>query len=1174
MKLSWKIWLILVIFVFGVFFVLSATTNADTASTTKSEVIFDVSEPVYPKLSLPVRDLPTVTQPPLLNRQIDQLWLGEGLGESSNLLSLDPLVPFSQNSIASPDPYLTFEGLGTDGFTPPDTVGDVGPNHYIQMVNVSFQIWDKGDPANGIPPSIVQPDTLFNALFAGFGGVCQNSNSGDPVVMYDDMADRWFMSQMGLTGGTALCIAVSTSPDPTGTYNLYAFPMPAFPDYPKYGIWPDAYFATTNTGFPNQYWAHAFDRAAMLAGLPATRQSFGGHPNLMLPADVDGPLAPPAGDPGIFYTFFHPNATGHPPGPERLAFYEFDVDWSTPANSTYTLVSELPIASFNYALCGFFVQCVRQPGTSQLLDDIAWWPMHRMQYRNFGNYAAMVGNFTVDADGADNGGIRWFEVRKTGSTYALHQEGTHFPDTDTRWMGSIAMDGSGNIALGYSVSSNTTIPSIRYATRRIGDPLGTLNTEASMWVGTGVQTSINRWGDYSAIAVDPVDNCTFWYTTEYHDINDGGFNWNTRVGVFRVPECTGSLGPDFTMNLNPSALAICAPNTAVSDVNFSWQAGYDSPVALSAIGVPTGYSANFSVNPIITPTVTSQLSLSNVGTVTPGAYAVEIVGIGTPTPTHTATLQLTLFNALPGAPTLLSPTNGAMNVSATPTFTWSDAGSSSYLLEVATDIGFSNIVYSANVSGTSHTAGAALNTSTTYFWRVRGSNTCGDGSYSAVFIFTTEAAPGDCGPGTAPNVIYEYGFESGDGGWTTSGTGNTWALSTANPHSGQSHFHGNGVATISDQRLASPAVVLPTGENPVTLEFWHAPYLEVNPPGCYDGGILEISNNGGSTWTQVPNANLLVGPYTGVVSSGFSNPLAGLQAWCGTNATYFNTIADVSAYAGQTVQFRMRLGTDSSVSRPGWDVDDVTVQSCMPSATPAIVLTKTVGVEPTVYPTTDVITVTSGTEVTYFYVVENTGDVTLSLHTLQDDQLGIVIGPDYPYSLAPGETVMITSSVTVTDTVTNVANWVATDGGANTAVAGDSATVHVVNPAVSLSKTVGTEPGVCATTDTITVESGTEVYYCYTVTNEGDVTLSLHDLADDQLGAILTGFAYDLAPGASVDTVAAGLTLTATIMTTTTNTAVWTAYNDAAITASATASATVNVPEGGYWIYLPVIIKP
>jgi hypothetical protein len=192
------------------------------------------------------------------------------------------------------------------------------------------------------------------------------------------------------------------------------------------------------------------------------------------------------------------------------------------------------------------------------------------------------------------------------------------------------------------------------------------------------------------------------------------------------------------------------------------------------------------------------------------------------------------------------------------------------------------------------------------------------------------AAPGDCTTGTTPNILYTSGFESGLGGWTTpAGVGaNTWAISTANSHSGAQHMRGLDPASVTDQRLVSPAVALPTGENPVVLKFWHTPNLEnITAGGCYDGGILEVSTDGGTTWTQVPNANLLVGPYTGAVSAGFSNPLAGLQAWCGS-AAYAQTIADVSAYAGQTAQFRFRIGSDTSVSDTGWDVDDVTVQSC------------------------------------------------------------------------------------------------------------------------------------------------------------------------------------------------------------------------------------------------------
>jgi hypothetical protein len=269
-----------------------------------------------------------------------------------------------------------------------------------------------------------------------------------------------------------------------------------------------------------------------------------------------------------------------------------------------------------------------------------------------------------------------------------------------------------------------------------------------------------------------------------------------------------------------------------------------------------------------------------------------------------------------------------------PTFTWSAvSGASSYSIQVATDAGFTTVVASASgLASPSWTSNVTLNTGTTHYWRVLATNACGTSVYSSVFSFTTVAAPGDCAAGSTANILYRYGFEAGAGGWTHSGTGDSWAIAATNPHSGTSHYHANDPAIVSDQRLASPAVALPAGEDPVALKFWHVPNLE--PSGataCYDGGILEVSIDGGTIWTQVPNANLLVGPCRGTVSSSFANPLAGLQAWCG-RTTYMSAIADVSAYAGLTAKFRLRLGSDNSVSNPGCDIDDVLVQSCLVDA--------------------------------------------------------------------------------------------------------------------------------------------------------------------------------------------------------------------------------------------------
>ncbi|MBU1661291.1 MAG: carboxypeptidase-like regulatory domain-containing protein, partial [Chloroflexi bacterium] len=552
MKSNWRIWLtVLAVLLLGVF-ALDARTSAVAQQDPNGPTV-QSSDPVTPKLSPALRDLPqTIPERKLDREEINPkknpgLFLPDFGLTGTDTKNQDPLAPNGVNSGYTPAPIFTFEGQGNfNMYTPPDTTGDVGPNHYVQMVNVQTAVYNKSGTFLGSWPN--------NALWTGFGGPCENDNDGDPIVLYDDMADRWMLSQFAISTGLEQCVAISTTPDPTGTYYLYDFPMPDFPDYPKLGVWPDGYYMGTNTGYPNQYYAHVLDRASMLAGAPATRQSVGGNANFLMPADADGPTPPPAGMPGTFYTFYDGGYPNHPAGVDRLAIYEFDVDWATPANSTFGLVTELPIAGFNYTVCGFFAgDCVPQPAAAggQKLDTVDPWPMVRLQYRNFGGYQAMVGNFTVDVDGTDWAGIRWFELRNPGAGWTLRQEGTFAPDADHRFMGSIAMDGSGNIALGYSVSSSSTNPAIRYTIHTMGDPLGTMQAEASMFEGGGVnQGPYDRWGDYSAMVVDPTDQCTFWYTNEYHDVPESSFMWNTRIGTFKVPGCTGGLGPTGTLDGN------------------------------------------------------------------------------------------------------------------------------------------------------------------------------------------------------------------------------------------------------------------------------------------------------------------------------------------------------------------------------------------------------------------------------------------------------------------------------------------------------------------------------------------------------------------------------------------------------------------------------------------------
>jgi subtilisin-like proprotein convertase family protein len=327
----------------------------------------------------------------------------------------------------------------------------------------------------------------------------------------------------------------------------------------------------------------------------------------------------------------------------------------------------------------------------------------------------------------------------------IYQEGTYAPGTTDgihRWMGSMAMDGSGNIAFGYSASDATsTFPSVWYTGRLASDPLGQMTLgEGSIVNGTGSQTTGPRWGDYTSLTVDPVDDCTFWYVNEWLPVSGG--NWTLRIGAFKFDEC-GS--PDFTLSVAPPTLAICTPDDAVYAVTVGQVQGYTDPVTLDALGEPAGTTVNFSTNPV-TPPGSSTLTIGNTGAAAAGNYSIDVVGVAA-TSTHTATVALDVYTAVPGAPTLTSPADGATDVPLQPTFTWEAVtGAASYFIEIATDAGFTNIVDSATVSGTAYTPAAPLADGTPYYWRVTAANTCGDGAASTTFSFTTVDFAGVCNP--------------------------------------------------------------------------------------------------------------------------------------------------------------------------------------------------------------------------------------------------------------------------------------------------------------------------------------------------------------------------------------------------------------------------------------------
>ncbi|NNF03959.1 MAG: T9SS type A sorting domain-containing protein [Rhodothermales bacterium] len=483
---------------------------------------------------------------------------------------------------------VSFEGSNDDDnaailgyrLVPPDTQGDVGPNHYVQWINSISEIFDK----NG--NTILGP-FAGNAYFSDLGSGCGTDNDGDPVVLYDEQADRWLVSQFAVTSGNYICVAISQTPDPTGAYNQYQFDFGTdFPDYPKLGIWGDSYVMTTRDFSNGQFWggisAVALDRSAMLNGQAATMvrfdNAFGFNTDGYLPADADGAVSGPA----VF--------GGHgDDGDTTFELWELDVDWNNPGGATFTSIGGGGISPYDGV-----VPPIDQPVT-ETLADLSFFTMHRMNVRDFGTHRSMVANHTVETS-PGTAGIRWYEFRDTGSGWFLYQEGTFSPDSEDRWMGSIAMNASGDIALGYSLSSNTTFPSI-YVTGQTADQSGTglMNVaETQIHAGSGAQIGqYDRWGDYSKMSVDPSDGQTFWYTTEYY-ASSASFDFKTRIAAFSLESGPFNNPPVVTIT-DPADGAQFAEDSSVSfsgvasdaedgDISssISWSSSLDGPLGSGA----------------------------------------------------------------------------------------------------------------------------------------------------------------------------------------------------------------------------------------------------------------------------------------------------------------------------------------------------------------------------------------------------------------------------------------------------------------------------------------------------------------------------------------------------------------------------------------------------------------
>ena len=489
---------------------------------------------------------------PKLQHLMEAARQGQGTVEDGALQS-------SGGPLVSATVGLNLLGVG-DGFpnysvavAPSDVNLAVGDTQVVQWVNLSYAVFDK--TTGGIVAGPISGNAFWAPLV---GSACATNNDGDIIAQWDKIAHRWVMAQNVFVPPYYTCVAISKTSDATGSYFLYEFPQPGFPDYPKWGVWPDAYYQAQNDYGPsgNSFIgvnACAYERSKMLVGDPSAMQicfldnSAGTlFDDSMLPSDFDGTQLPPAGEPNVFLGSID---NGPATGETHLYKYLFHVDFTHPSNSTFTGVNgTMPIAVSKFGLaCGGFGACIPRKGVADRLDSLGDRLMYRLAYRNFvtthegtetDQHQVWMVSHSVTA-GTSSVGERWYEfhAKETGTTLTKYQSGTFHPDKNYRWMGSIAMDKMGDIALGYSASGSTLYPSIRFSGRVPSDLHGTMEAEATIVSGAGSQVGTsNRWGDYTSMAVDVQDDCTFWYANQWYKLTTS-FDWSTELASIKFPTC-------------------------------------------------------------------------------------------------------------------------------------------------------------------------------------------------------------------------------------------------------------------------------------------------------------------------------------------------------------------------------------------------------------------------------------------------------------------------------------------------------------------------------------------------------------------------------------------------------------------------------------------------------------
>ncbi len=848
-------------------------------------------------------------------------------------------------NVPMPPPVLSFDGLSdADNVNaygllvfPPDANGDIGPQHYVQAVNSLVRVFDRNGNALTPPISLID-------IFAPLGTACSQRIDGLTNVLYDPLADRWILTQICTDFPPfKQMIAISRDNDPTGDFYLYEYLMPNVnnPDFPKYGVWPDGYYLSTNEFFGADFvgsGAFAFDREKMLRGDPTAGYIYFFYPEAgparrggLLPSDMDGLRPPPTGLPNAFAGY---TATEYGAAADAMKLFDFHADFDEPELSTFTERLESPIAAAPFDPTSPEGRAdIAQPLPGEFLDSQSDRPAARLAYRNFGEQGSLVFNMTVRASGSTEtyrAGIRLYELRDDGSGYRIAEQATFDDGSTSRWIGSAAQDGVGNLAVGYNVASSSVKPSLRYSGRSSADPPGVFRAEQSLVEGTGVQTGFGfRWGEYSSMSVDPVDDCTFWMTGEYYTLESqqfSEFGWLTRIGTFRFPECV-SVSPAKISGAVTNALTGASIENAVvkaAAYSRSTDANGDyGPMSVVAGSYQVRVSASGFLPKTVAVTVTEgetvtlDVQLTPAASITSETYQISSESCspdGAPEPGEDIAIDLPLRNvgaaAVRDLYVLLRPGGSVIPAGGERNYGTMPAGGGTvvrnFSFRVSPDVPCGSMI------------------ELTFFLR--------DGPVR-LGILRMQMRVG------SPKFAYIESFDNAatpdlPEGWTTSAAGgqSPWATSAERSTSAANSMFSPDPIHVGVNEAVSPEIAIETPHAELRFQNWYELESTFLRNRLYDGGVLEISAGGGE-WQDILTAGgeFISGGYDGIIDGCCQNPLAGRPGWSGKSGTgsepvFIDTRVKLpKAAAGNSIRLRWRVGTDIGTFREGQYIDDIQI---------------------------------------------------------------------------------------------------------------------------------------------------------------------------------------------------------------------------------------------------------